>query len=305
MFSEIPPLLFSQPSYQYCDVTWPLLLSFSIPLSLLIVVFFILLCLQSAAYDSSLFFHLLSLFFLFISCLWPPHVRALLLPQNICLLDQLLPYPPTSFNSSCASCWLFYKTFFVVCCLFSISWFIGMVVCFQSPRLIHLLHYMYNGHWEAWDLLADVCPVRWVSCPVFSNSKQFFSLSRIPIKCQRVREWEEVGAKESLSCSGREFKMRQWVHSCGLGLEELSGGVGMGGIWVVECKFWNVGGLLQVCGLWFVEEFQNLVPEFVCLGSWFWNLIIFKSFKFSNFLIRVYWFPPKLYPEMRSGGKYF
>jgi hypothetical protein len=48
-----------------------------------------------------------------------------------------------------------YKTFFVVCCLFSISWFIGMVVCFQSPRLIHLLLYMYNCHWEAWDLLAD------------------------------------------------------------------------------------------------------------------------------------------------------
>ena len=57
----------------------------------------------------------------------------------------------------------------------------------------------------------------------------------------------------------------------------------MGGILVVECKFWNVGGLLQVCGFWFVEEFQNLVPEFVCLGSWFRNLIIFKSFKCSNF----------------------
>ena len=49
----------------------------------------------------------------------------------------------------------------------------------------------------------------------------------------------------------------------------------MGGILVVECKFWNVGGLLQVCGLWFVEEFQNLVPELVCLGSCFRNSIIF------------------------------
>jgi hypothetical protein len=57
----------------------------------------------------------------------------------------------------------------------------------------------------------------------------------------------------------------------------------MGGILVVECKFWNVGGLWQVCGLWFVEEFQNLVPEVVCLGSQFQNLIILKSFKFSNF----------------------
>jgi hypothetical protein len=70
---------------------------------------------------------------------------------------------------------------------------------------------------------------------------------------------------------------------CEVGLEELSGGVGMCGILVVECKFWNVGGMLQVCGLWFVEEFQNSVLEFVCLGSWFRNLIIFKSFKFSNF----------------------
>ena len=49
----------------------------------------------------------------------------------------------------------------------------------------------------------------------------------------------------------------------------------MGGTLVVECKFWNVGALLQVCGLWFVEELQNLVPEFVCLESWFRNLIIF------------------------------
>jgi hypothetical protein len=59
--------------------------------------------------------------------------------------------------------------------------------------------------------------------------------------------------------------------------------VDTGGIIVVECKYWNMGGLLQVCGLWFVEEFQNLVPELVCLGSWFWNLIILKSFSFQIF----------------------
>ncbi len=118
-------------------------------------IFFILLCLQSAAYDASSFSLLLSLVFLFISCLWPPQVHALLLPQNICLLDQLLPYLATSFNSFCACGWLLYKTFFIVCCLFSISWFIGMVDCFQNSRLIHLLFYMYNCHWEAWDLLTD------------------------------------------------------------------------------------------------------------------------------------------------------
>jgi hypothetical protein len=54
----------------------------------------------------------------------------------------------------------------------------------------------------------------------------------------------------------------------------------MGGILVVKCKFRNVGGLLQVCGLCFVEEFQNLAPEFVCLGSWFRDLIIFKVSSF-------------------------
>ncbi len=79
----------------------------------------------------------------------------------------------------------------------------------------------------------------------------------------------------------------------------------MVGILVVECKCWNVVGLLQVCGLWFVEEFQILVPEFACLGSSFRNLIIFESFKFLNILIRVDWFPPKLYPKMRSNGRYF
>ncbi len=57
----------------------------------------------------------------------------------------------------------------------------------------------------------------------------------------------------------------------------------MDGILLVECYCWNVGGLVQVCGLWFVGEFQHLVPELVCLGSWFQNLTILKSFKFSKF----------------------
>ncbi len=165
------------------------------------IVFFILLCLQSAAYDASSFSHLLPLFFLFISFLWPPHVCALLLPQNICLSDQLLPYPPTSFNSFCACGWLLTKTFFVVCCLFSISWFIGMVVCFQSPRIIHLLLYMYNRHWEGFACWLSGRSGGLVVQSFLILSNFFFSLSRvsieiwIPIKCQRVREWEEVGEK--------------------------------------------------------------------------------------------------------------
>jgi hypothetical protein len=66
-----------------------------------------------------------------------------------------------------------------------------------------------------------------------------------------------------------------------------------------------VGGLLQVCGLWFVEEFQSLVPELVCLGSWFRNQIILKSFRFSKFDTHFDWFPPKWYPKMNLVGRIF
>jgi hypothetical protein len=72
--------------------------------------------------------------------------------------------------------------------------------------------------------------------------------------------------------------------SCGLGLEELSRGVGTGGILVVECKFWNVGELLQVCGLWFVV--CGRVPNFGSGSSLSGELVpefnYFKSFTFSN-----------------------
>jgi hypothetical protein len=117
-------------------------------------------------------------------------------------------------------------------------------------------------------------------------------------KSQRARRsW----CKESWSCSGRKFNMGWWVHSCGLWFEELSGGVGTGGILVIECIFWNVGGLLQVCGLWFVEEFQNLVPEVVCLGSWFRNSIIKKKiFEFLNPFGLV---PAKVVPRNEIWGE--
>ncbi len=72
--------------------------------------------------------------------------------------------------------------------------------------------------------------------------------------------------------------MGQWVHSCELGLEEPSGGVGMGGIliFVVECKVLECGWVVVGCGLCSVEV-QNLVLELVyLLGSWFWNSIILK-----------------------------
>ncbi len=54
---------------------------------------------------------------------------------------------------------------------------------------------------------------------------------------------------------------------------------------------------MQVCGLWFVEEFQNLVPEFVCLGSWFRNSIIFLKFEVFKFLNPCGLVPAKVVPQ--------
>jgi hypothetical protein len=43
--------------------------------------------------------------------------------------------------------------------------------------------------------------------------------------------------------------------------------MGMGGILVIECKVLECGLFVVGCGLCSLEEFQNLVPELVCLGS--------------------------------------
>jgi hypothetical protein len=45
------------------------------------------------------------------------------------------------------------------------------------------------------------------------------------------------------------------------------------GLWFVVCGLWFVVCGLWFVGLWFVEEFQNLVPKLICLGSWFRNLL--------------------------------
>jgi hypothetical protein len=89
----------------------------------------------------------------------------------------------------------------------------------------------------------------WVSCPVFSDSRQFFSLLRgnienwMPIKCQRASK-QEVGAEGSgpalvdSSIKGGEStpvdldlknppEEWEWVAS-----------------WLLNEKCWNEGGLL-------------------------------------------------------------
>jgi hypothetical protein len=70
----------------------------------------------------------------------------------------------------------------------------------------------------------------------------------------------------------------------------------MGGILVVECKCWNVGGLLQVCGLWFVV--CGRVPKFgsrISLsGELAPELNYFKKFQDFEFLNLFGLVPPKV-----------
>jgi hypothetical protein len=109
---KFPPFsfnIFLSVLQQYNLITIAVFLNLSLIVDCSII--FIPMCLQSAAYHASSFSPLLSIFFLFISCMWPPPVWAHLLPQKICLLDQLFHYPPTFFNSSCAYGWFFYNFF--------------------------------------------------------------------------------------------------------------------------------------------------------------------------------------------------
>jgi hypothetical protein len=55
---------------------------------------------------------------------------------------------------------------------------------------------------------------------------------------------------------------------------------------MLDVGMWVVG-----CGLWSVDEFQNLVPELVCQGGWFRILTIVKKIGFLNF--KSSWFPPE------------
>jgi hypothetical protein len=66
----------------------------------------------------------------------------------------------------------------------------------------------------------------------------------------------------------------------------------MGGILVIEFKASECGWVFVGCNLWSMGEFQILVPELDCLWSWFKNSIIFKSFRFLIYLIRLDGFPP-------------
>jgi hypothetical protein len=61
--------------------------------------------------------------------------------------------------------------------------------------------------------------------------------------------------------------------------------VGTDGFLVVECKCWNIGGLLQVCGLWFVVCGRVLkTGSGISLSlELILELNYFKKFKFSNF----------------------
>ncbi len=109
---------------------------------------------------------------------------------------------------------------------------------------------MYNHHiGKHGSCSLIVWPGRWVSCPVFSTSKQFFSLPRgsienwMPIKCQRVSE-QEVGtnglgrALVDSSIWGSEFT------PVGLDLKNPAEEWARFVSWLLNVKCWNVGGLL-------------------------------------------------------------
>ncbi len=121
------------------------------------------------------FFHPYS-FCLFLVCVHPP-VCALVLPHKICLLDQLLPNPPTSFFSSHA-CGFNFSNFLLPLFFLLVCW--HAVCFFSSPSLIHLLLYMFKvivlGKHGVYSLIFSMG--RLVRCPVFFNSKQFSSLPR-------------------------------------------------------------------------------------------------------------------------------
>ena len=170
-----PSSLFSPNSNQFCNVTWPLLPSSPISLSLLIVVIFLsssgckvlLSCLL--IFTSSIC--TLSVHFLFetpsCSCLCPP-----LASENLFVGLVLLPTPPTPTYviSSCACGWLLYlfSPVFVVSFLS-----LGLLVCSlfsahqpktNSPSLMYNKVIIIGKHGIC-SLI--VLPGRWVGCQSF------------------------------------------------------------------------------------------------------------------------------------------
>ncbi len=153
---KFPPFLFSHPPYQFCIVTWPLCCHLSPSLSLI--------------GDCSNIFNSPVFSKCCLSCL-------LIFTCSVCILsvisccDPLLSVPSRCLRKSV--CWIscciillhlllhlvlvavcYKKILHVLSPLFP-SWFIGIWFVFSSPRIIHLLFYTYNHHWEAWNSLPD------------------------------------------------------------------------------------------------------------------------------------------------------
>ncbi len=90
---------------------------------------------------------------------------------------------------------------------------------------------------------------RWVSCPVFSNSKQFFSLPRgsienwMQIKCQRVSK-QKVGAKGPDPALADSSIWGGESTPVDLDLKNPAEKWAWVASWLLNVKCWNVGGLL-------------------------------------------------------------
>jgi hypothetical protein len=93
------------------------------------------------------------------------------------------------------------------------------------------------------------------------------------------------------------------VHSCGLGFEEYSRGVGTGGILVIECKVLR----LQVCccRVWSVVcgRVANFGSRIRLSGELVLEFNYFEKCQVFEFLNPVGWATAKAVQRLRPGGK--
>ena len=151
LFSEVS-LLFSLLPKQFWDVTWPLLPSSSISLSLLIVVIFVFSCICNILFIIPPHFHFLRLYSLCLFHVWDtllsapsPCLRKSVYWIGCCIiLPHLMPH------LELVDDWHVNFSPVVVASFLSL----GLLACTKtnSPPPLSVQGYR---HWEAWDLLPD------------------------------------------------------------------------------------------------------------------------------------------------------
>ncbi len=134
LFSEIPPLLFSHPSHQFWYVNWPLLPSFSITLSLLIVVICLFSCIWKVLLIMAPHFHFFCLysFCLFLVCDPLLFVPSCCLRKSVCWISCCIILLHLSTHLVLvADCFIKFSPFLLPLFFFLVYWH---GVCFQQPK---------------------------------------------------------------------------------------------------------------------------------------------------------------------------